>query len=703
MADDAAATSDVSDDDLLRLVGEESKRSVGWDNDADLMGDREKALNYFKGYMPDVVAPPNRSQAVSTDLADAIETLLPDLMEILAGGEDVVAFIPQGQEDEEAAQQETDYVQHVVFNENEGWKALYAMIKDALLVKTGLVKFWWEDEEEEEELEAADPMAVMMAQKEGDEIASVEPSDEVPGAYDVTIRRQGGKVRVCAIPPDDFTCAPDTVSLREATYCAIRSRVRAQELVAQGFDAKKIDELPGYGIPNDQINQARDTANESALPNDGGTGPLRLVEVREHYIRVLEGKKTCLYRVLTDATDSVLIDREEVDQVQIAAITPYIVTHRFYGESIADRITEIQKINTVLTRGHLDSMYFSLNQRIAVSEEQSNEFTLSDLLRNEPGIPVRVRGPAGTALAPIQAGGPGFDALSSLEYFQTKAEQRTGIVRAAQGLTPDTLHETARGALALLTQAQKRVRLIARVFAETGLKDLYLGVHALLRKHATQQATVRLRGKWVPVSPTTWGVRSDMTIEIGLGASGKEHELQVLTQLGEQFREIITLQGGLSGPLVTAPNVYNLMKRTIEKAGIKAPETFITDPATVPHQPPKPDPEMMKAQGQMQLEQAKAQGQLQLEHAKSQAQMQVSAQQAQQDAEVTRYKADLDAQIRREQLAQEMQLKREQLTAELQLERELQFAKLEMQREQGMRETAANIATAQVRPGGEPG
>jgi hypothetical protein len=185
----------------------------------------------------------------------------------------------------------------------------------------------------------------------------------------------------------------------------------------------------------------------------------------------------------------------------------------------------------------------------------------------------------------------GFDALSSLEYFQTKAEQRTGIVRAAQGLTPDTLHETARGALALLTQAQKRTRMIARVFAETGIKDLFLGVHDLVRQHATKAETVRLTGGWVQVDPTSWGSRKDMTVEIGLGASGGEHELQALQALQPVFAQDHQAQGGPKGPLITLQNVYALLKRTIEKGGIKSADPYITDPSTAPQQAqPAPPP-----------------------------------------------------------------------------------------------------------------
>jgi hypothetical protein len=91
-----------------------------------------------------------RSQAVSTDVADTIEGLMPSLMDIFCGSDEVVRFEPVGPEDEEAAQQETDYVNHVFMQQNPGFMVLYSFIKDALLQKNGIVKVWWEEGEQEE-------------------------------------------------------------------------------------------------------------------------------------------------------------------------------------------------------------------------------------------------------------------------------------------------------------------------------------------------------------------------------------------------------------------------------------------------------------------------------------------------------------------------------------------------------------------------
>ena len=116
-----------------------------------LSSDRSDAMDYYLGDMSkDMPAAEGRSHAVSTDVADTIEGLMPSLMDIFAGSDEVVRFEPVGPEDEEAAQQETDYVNHVFMQQNPGFMVLYSFIKDALLSKTGIVKIWWEENEREE-------------------------------------------------------------------------------------------------------------------------------------------------------------------------------------------------------------------------------------------------------------------------------------------------------------------------------------------------------------------------------------------------------------------------------------------------------------------------------------------------------------------------------------------------------------------------
>src|ERR1043166_1941958 len=137
--------------ELKAMLGAEKADALAGASESKLSHERADAMDYYLGDMArDMPAADGRSRAVSTDVADTIEGLSPSLMEIFCGGDEVVRFEPVGPEDVAAAEQETDYVNHVFMQANPGFIALYSFIKDALLSKGGVVKVWWEEREETE-------------------------------------------------------------------------------------------------------------------------------------------------------------------------------------------------------------------------------------------------------------------------------------------------------------------------------------------------------------------------------------------------------------------------------------------------------------------------------------------------------------------------------------------------------------------------
>ena len=137
--------------DLKAMLAAEKADALAAISAARLAEERADSMDYYLGHMAkDMPAQDGRSRAVSSDVADTIEGLMPNLMDIFAGSDEVVRFEPVGPEDEAAAAQETDYVNHVFMQQNPGFMILYSFIKDALLSKVGIVKVWWEEREEEE-------------------------------------------------------------------------------------------------------------------------------------------------------------------------------------------------------------------------------------------------------------------------------------------------------------------------------------------------------------------------------------------------------------------------------------------------------------------------------------------------------------------------------------------------------------------------
>src|ERR1700692_1409387 len=141
--------SKMSVSDLKSMLASEKANALAAISAARLMEERADAMDYYLGDMAkDMPAQDGRSRAVSSDVADTIEGLMPSLMDIFCGSDEVVRFEPVGAEGEAAAQQETDYVNHVFMQQNPGFMVMYSFIKDALLSKVGIVKVYWDEREE---------------------------------------------------------------------------------------------------------------------------------------------------------------------------------------------------------------------------------------------------------------------------------------------------------------------------------------------------------------------------------------------------------------------------------------------------------------------------------------------------------------------------------------------------------------------------
>ena len=718
----------MSDADLRALLAAEKADALSAMAASKLSEERAAALDYYLGDMSrDMPAPDGRSKAVSTDVADTVEGLMPALMDIFTSGDEVVRFEPVGPEDVAAAEQETDYVNHVFMQQNAGFIVLYSFIKDALLSKVGIVKVWWETREEHERetyydlddaafaIIAADPGVEIVAHTErrpaNSEIAGSEEAhpDSPPAIshsllHDVTVRttRTRQCARVEGVPPEEFGIARNARSIRDTDYCfhdVLRSEAR---LIAQGYDREQIKRLPSHGVADTIEAQARDTVNEGTQKqgDEGHNTASRLIHVTEHYVRMdYEGNDILseehqgvdarlrglwrerpdarLYRVTTGGEGEVLKrdgepDVIEVDEIPFAAMTPVIVTHRFFGRSIADLVMDIQRIKTSLLRALLDNAYLANNPRTEVPESHATETTLDDLLVSRPGGIVRTKLPGGlSVIAHPDVGGHVFPLL---QYQDATREWRTGVSRQGQGVDPNVLqNQVATIANQMFNAAQAKMKMIARIFAETGIRDLFALLHAVVRKHGSQPQTARLRNQWITVDPRDWKARNDMTINVGLGTGTKTEQFAHLNMvIGAQEKAI-------AAGLVSPKNLYNSAQELTKLAGHKNVGLFFTppgtpgdpnDPASAPIQPPS-DPKAQEAQQRIELEIAKAAADGQLSAQKQQADQQMS---------VARIAAD--TQFKREQLKIEFDLKVQQMNAEFALRREQMAAEMALKREQ---------------------
>lgn len=631
------------------------------------------------------------SQVVSTDVMDTVEWIMPSLMRIFASGDEVVRFEPVGPEDEEKAAQATDYVNFVFNKDNPGVLILHSWFKDALVAKNGFVKFWW-DESEDWKREAYngltdDAFVQLMQDQEIEPVEHTENIVDMPdgtGAvvqvrtHDVVIRRKVTKGRVCIepVPPENFLIDRNAKTVEDARLVGDQRPYTISDLRADGVPEEIIERL-GQG------EDASSFATEEAiarLDDDGGplfnnadsnaNEAMRTVWVREVYMRVdYDGDGIAeMRRIRTAGNGHEILENEAWEGMSpYADLTPIPVPHKFTGIAVADLVKDLQLIKTTVLRQYLDGLYIANNPRTEVKQDQIVD--PGEVTNSKAGGIVRTTG-VGPALFPIQTAFVGPAALQGLEYIDTLRENRTGVTRYNQGIDANSLNKTATGVNQIMTAAQQRIELIARVFAETGVKRLFKGILGLVSRYQDQARMIRLRNKWVAMDPREWTSEFDTTVTVGLGNGNRDMMVAQLMQLlGIQF-QAVGFQQGVQGPFVTGENLYNTVEKIVQYMGLKSAEPYFSDPTNAPPVPPKPDPEMMKVQGQMALEQQKAQQQFDLKRQEAQMKAEIELIQAQADIEVMRQKMLAEIALKREEAQVTLQLEREKAGVELQLKSE---------------------------------
>jgi hypothetical protein len=602
-----------SDTEIKAVLSREIHNASGFIG-GELVARRKKSLEYYLG-MPLGNEQEGRSQVISNDVLDTVESLMPSLMRIFTAGDNVFSCEGVGPEDDEMARQCSDYLNHIFYKDNNGFLALYSAFKDALIQKNGILKVYWDDSAKTEREEytrltddefndlVANPEVKVSNHSEYEEPITDDQGKELDKVtlHDVVIHRTKlyGQVRIEPVPPEEFLIARRSKDINSSNFVCHRTTKSKSELIEMGYDADVVDGLPSGDT--DFFTEDKFVRHQNVDFSHGSTeGDKSTMDVLiyECYIRmdINEDGVAELVKVTAAGTAAgKILDITEVDSFPFVSMTPVIMPHRFHGRSISELVEDIQLIKSTVMRQMLDNMYLTNNNRVAV---QDGQVSMDDLLTNRPGGIVRTKQPPQNVMMPIPAQPITDQATTMLGYLDSVKETRTGITRQSQGLDANTLNKTATGQNQILTQSQMRMELIARIFAETGVKDLALKMFELTCKYQNKEKIVRIRGKYIPMRPYEWKDRVNITVEVGLGTGSKEQQLILLNAILERQMQAINLQQNVHGPMVNLRNVYNSLKKLIENAGLNGIEPYFMDPevgaAQMPQLPPKPPTEFEK-------------------------------------------------------------------------------------------------------------
>jgi hypothetical protein len=666
----------MDENKLKSIIESEIDNALGF-IETDTTDERQKALEYYlrEPYGNEIEG---KSSIVTGEVAEVVDGALPQLIRVFTSSDNVVEFQPVNDGDEPFSKQATEYCNWVFYKDNDGFLILHNWFKDALLQKTGVVKAYWDDKQDvtKEKYEGLsdDELLMLMQDQELEVISqetienSIEVIDPMTGmpavdlmtgmpmmqtnrTHNVKIKKtvNKGSVVVENIPPEEFLISKRAKTIQDSPFVAHRRQMTRSELIAMGFDRKIVESLSaGDTLEFSPERIARYTRGEE--PNSMGSQDesMEIIEVYECYIKTdYNNDGIAELRRVVYASNEILEDMD-CDYVPFHSICPIPIPHKFYGQSLADRALDLQLIKSTVVRQMLDNLYLTNNYRVGAVEGQVN---LDDLLTSTAGGVVRIKNP--NAIVPMIVQSNVSQSFPMLEYLDGIQARRTGVSDSQNGIDPNILQNVTAAAVSAMSQASAgKLELIARIFAETGVKSLFKGILQLLCKYQDKERVIRLNGKFIPFNPREWNDQYNVSINVGLGTGTRQEQLATMQMILSKQEEII--QGyGLSNPLVSIKQYRDTLAKFINMAGFKDATAFMNE--ITPEQneqfsqptPPKVDANVEATQILAQVEREKADLRSRTEMAKldlEREQMQVENARKQLELQMQEMKIQADAQ-----------------------------------------------------------
>ena len=607
--------SEINEGELLASL-ENSINAADSYAESEIGQQRDKGHRYYYG-QPLGNERTGRSQHVSMDVFDAVESVKAMLMETFSADRDICRFDPQTSEDFVPAKMATALTNFIFYRENKGSKILHDVIHDALVAKTGIVKRYYKNyyEYDEETFEGLDEAGFsMLASDEAvtiteyaEEAQAVQAQDPQTGQiieasqvmYSGELVRKIDKSKICieVIPPEDFLITPRATDEEDADFCSHRTSRTRGELLSEGYDPELVQRLDEDKDLHEDGSLGRDSVDNYRHDDSyEADNDREYVTIYESYMKKYRDdlQKCVVLKVLHSRR--VLLDLEIVSEKPFRYFTPFPLPHRFHGMSLADVLFDIQKTQSSLKRGVVDHTFMTNTSRFIAN--LSLVKNPRDLLDNKVGAIIDVNSPnPENVVRPMPMPNLSGTVFQAIENLETEKEARSGMSRMARGM--DSTVVSKQNSSDLITQfmnaSNRRIMVMARNLAENFLKPLMHDIYRLAIENEKAEKMIQLDGQFVPVNPQFLGDRTEMSVAVALTPEEQAQEAQMLLSLDGQFT--MNPNDPNLGGMYGAPQRHAMLSRAFELLNIKNGASFLFDPNS---------PEYQQQQQAMQQQQMQA-------------------------------------------------------------------------------------------------
>ena len=568
-----------SEKDLAGKIKQLLVNCVGFAGDQ-LSDNREKAFDYyFQRPRGDEV--PGRSSIVTGDLSSMIEGNLAEIVEPLTSKR-IAEYCSYDPMDEEQANLESDCVNEMLFKRQNGFIEVTSAIKDALLLRNGVIKTYVDVRQHVQQIHRAnvDPMVVPFVLDKIGEV-DVHSYDADTGTLSATLTKTTRRFRVEALAPENFLLPKDwhRQDLEDIPFCAERHVETRSTCIERGFPKEKVDRLVRFNNPYSASTSARlpRSATPYSQPLDRSQ---EMVEWYECYAKMDDGTGAAeLHRICTDGIGIILED-EPADLLCYAIGVAIINPHTFMGISLFDKLKSTQDSTTAMTRALMDNLNATNKNRTAsfddiVETDDLTDSRINGNIRVKPGVVPDVR----MAITAFSVPDTSANILANLEHMRrVRSEMGGAALDMSTGQMQLNDRVGSQGLDRAYSVMEQHAAFMMRMLAFTLIRSMYLVTHEVLRTQYRQPIQFKRGKEWIKVDPSQWPVRESVSMNLGASPGERARMSAVLSAMLEHMAALA--DRGMEDILVDAQAYYNAVVDWLRINDIAVPERYILDPRT---------------------------------------------------------------------------------------------------------------------------
>jgi len=539
---------------------------------------------------------PGRSQHVSADVLDQVESAKAFYMEAFTGARRPIKFFPQWAGDE-TYRASTEYATQLFFEDNNGFEFLRDSLHDAMVAKRCSAHIDWYEQKTIETMPFEGPPEQLMqilAQPDVVEAGEVEEIGEGMIRTTISIEKDTSYPKLTLIKPEFYFRDPNATYVRDALYAGWYEEYTRADLMEMNFDPDQVMGLKiDYKLRRDEEDASR-KAHDSSWSRQRRfkrSPEQEIVSLYCMYVwmdpnyfanggesQEIDPDNVCLYKVywssgkvLANPDTGEMMEKIKSGIMPFEEWVQYKVSHAENGICDADLIRDVQWDKSHLRRLIIDNA--AMNNTSRWKARHSFIKNPRELLDNNIGSILWVK--QMDALEPLPTAPLSPQTFDLQEVMDQEKENRTGLSRLAKGLSGDAVsHQNADSMIMRLTNASNR-RVLRGVadYANTFLRNILVRLYNLGVENDKRQIIVNMDGQPQPITPMQLPKRTKMKVSAALTPDeGRESGMFLL-----QMHATMSQDEGLKS-LYTDDRKYKLMAEVFDNFGYSDVNQFLAPP-----------------------------------------------------------------------------------------------------------------------------